>query len=167
MKNRNGFVSNSSSSSFVVIGTKEQEIPKLHSAYQNHRVLMIPQTFGGHYDFTESMESYDTFADRLNFAALVAWYKEGPGGYNMSNSDWTTMLEEVLIEDIDIDEIKINFVSDENYCQYLNPLSVTEGEIPHNSHPAHTPETCSMFRDKDTLRQWLYATDSRVTVQYD
>jgi len=98
MKIRNGFVSNSSSSSFVVIGKEDLKIPELNNAYIHNRVLMIPQTFGGNWDFTQC-ETFNTFEDRLNFAALVAWYKEGPSGYNNQDCTYTDMLCEILEEE--------------------------------------------------------------------
>jgi len=170
MKIRNGFVSNSSSSSFVIIGNKELNIPNIHNSYVNKNMLMIPQTFGGEYEFVTSEEDYNKFADRLNFAALVAWMKEGPQGYDNHDCMWTTMLEEIIQEDLGFEEFKINFQYDDDewHPVYMNPLNVYSNSfIPHDSHPSHDENTVSIYKDKETLRKFLFAEDSCIKVEYN
>ena len=169
MKIRIGFVSNSSSSSYVVIGAEQAQIPRLHTAYLHNNVLMIPQTFGGQTDFTEC-QTFCTFPDRLNFAALVAWYKEGPGGFDTSNTNWTTMLEELLAEEIDhVESIKINFRWDEDATcfSYQDPMCVYDcNYLPHQSWPGDNDNIKAIFKDRETLRQFLFASDSNIRVEY-
>ena len=167
MKIRNGFVSNSSSSSFVVIGKEDLKIPELNNAYIHNRVLMIPQTFGGNWDFTQC-ETFNTFEDRLNFAALVAWYKEGPNGYDNSDDIYTSMLTETLVHDFKLEAVKINFrYDDDSSYTYQDPFGVYDiNFIPCDSHPSNNTNTRIMFKDRKTLRKFLYAPDSEIKVTY-
>jgi hypothetical protein len=148
MKIRNGFVSNSSSSSFIIIGKGDHTIPNI---IENK--LNIPQPFGGNYEFGWEEVEYTDFGDRLNWAALCALYKREQG-----NLSWLEMLTEVLLEDFPVNSISINF--------NLHDTDENEDEIwayiDHQSTPNETPDNGKMFEDKETLRDWLYAKDSYI-----
>jgi hypothetical protein len=148
MKIRSGFVSNSSSSSFVVIGKQKLVFPKIISSS-----LDIPEDFGGNYQFGWENEEYDTFADRLNWAALCAIYKREAD----SDLSWLNMLIDVLREDLHLDTISINFNID--HYDEENENSVF-GYIDHQSTPQENPENGAMFADKESLKKFLYAEDS-------
>ena len=170
MKIRNGFVSNSSSSSFVVIGKMKQGIPSLHDAYIHDNKLMIPQTFGGEWDFTQC-QTFNSFPDRLNFAALCCYYKEGPNGFdNSGKAIWTNMLEKVLIDTIEnVECIKINFRwDDDNSYAYQDPMCVYDCNfIPHNSHPDGNINIAEIFKNEENLKAFLFAPDSEIRTTYE
>jgi len=77
MKTRNGFVSNSSSSSFVVIAKKrDKEIP-IPVTFSN--TLMIPRNLSGETEFGSSGGKYLDFDSKLNFLILQALYADDMG----------------------------------------------------------------------------------------
>ncbi len=74
MKTRNGFVSNSSSSSFVVIAKKrDKEIP-IPVTFSN--TLMIPRNLSGETDFGSYSGMFSDFDSKLNFLILQALYAD-------------------------------------------------------------------------------------------
>jgi hypothetical protein len=74
MKIRNGFVSNSSSSSFVAIAKKrDKEIP-VPITYSN--TLMIPRNLSGETEFGSNSGKYSDFDSKLNFLILQALYAD-------------------------------------------------------------------------------------------
>lgn len=93
MKRRNGFVSNSSSSSFIVIGDANLYIPEL-----TVETLRIPGTFGGEEAFGWQVATYDDLGSRLNFCVLQS----------EDNKEYREMLETVLKEVFTIDSIHYN-----------------------------------------------------------
>lgn len=66
MKTRRGFVSNSSSSSFVVIGKAEKEAEIPESAYNASGELPIPND-NGNFGFGWETRIYGNILDRINF----------------------------------------------------------------------------------------------------
>jgi hypothetical protein len=76
MKKRNGFVSNSSSSSFIVIGENAFNIPILNS-----EVFIIGNN--GHTDYGWEDEEYHEMDSRINFALIQSYYKPELNWFSM------------------------------------------------------------------------------------
>jgi hypothetical protein len=70
MKIRKGFVSNSSSSSFVIIDPNEENKANIHF---EGNVIKVPQTYGGNTFFDRTREKYFDFGSKLNWAFFLAY----------------------------------------------------------------------------------------------
>lgn len=160
MKIRNGFISNSSSSSFIIFGENNFRIPKLHKAYNNN-IILIPQTFGGTTDFRSNNE-YKDFADKLNFAALCAWAKESPSGYDNEETPWTNMLYEVIIEEFHVSDFYINYMNDESSPIWEGPM---HQHVEYDS--GIIDGGACLFESKEDLKRFLFAPDSYVEINHD
>jgi len=163
MKMRQGFVSNSSSSSFIIMGNEQQPIAPKHKISPYEKSLTIPDDLGGETQFGWQVQKYSTFEDRLNWAALGATYKaikREAGRYSdyyykrlKPNKKWLNMLIKVLKKDFCLTHVDIRF-NDDN----MNDV----GYIDHQSGPADRPENFEFFKNEDSLRQWLYASGSQI-----
>ena len=90
MKIRKGFVSNSSSSSFIVVHEKGGlEIPDLTDFLNDLGVLEIDGSEGEN-EFGWQNNTYRDFWSKVNFCYMQA--------RDVKNQEWITMLEEVIKE---------------------------------------------------------------------
>ena len=122
MKTRHGFVSNSSSSSFIVIGTRDFEHPtnyidSTYTVFEN-----------GTTDFGWDVTTYRGMDTRINFAWLQAKY----------NPSWMEMLEEVMKEHLGCSEIVE--IDADGYIDHQS--AACEGE---NTEMFETRETLARF----------------------
>jgi hypothetical protein len=152
MKIRNGFVSNSSSSSFVMIGNDgEHKKPNYHEEFdpKGQRCIRIPQTFGGETEFGWQVEEYYDFPEKLNWATLMAKKEE---------SRWK-MLKKVLKEDFNVEAVYdcLNWYDedDDNSNSFY-----TRSENGYIDHQSVDEDAAAMFKDTTELRDWLYGSKS-------
>lgn len=148
MKTRLGFVSNSSSSSFVVIGNSSLVIPKFETE---------EYCFGqkGETEFGWGPDDIYDFYSRVNFAYLQCvknchskWCCDDEP--EISHQDWHDMLINVLKENTGLKEITFD----------------VEGYIDHQSSAAEDRNT-EIFDDKETLAQFLFDGDSYIHLDND
>jgi len=128
MKTRNGFVSNSSSSSFIIWSQdfkKDRSIEKIKALNISDRILTLEF---GETQYGWQVERYDDFRDKVNIAYLLA-----------SGPDQLEMLNKVLKEEFDVEGII--------FCADL-----TEGYIDHQSRE----DDHEVFKDEDNLKNFLF-----------
>ena len=86
---------------------------------------------------------------------------------NYEDNGWTEMLVEVLQEDLGVEEIKINWIYDEDYHEAYFDNKVIY-ELDHGSHPNNNPDEMEkIFKDKESLKKFLFSPDSKIEIRYD
>ena len=144
MRIRNGFVSNSSSSSFIVIS--HGPITPIQFA---DNTVNVGAHNGGECEFEWSRFTYYDFLSKLNFCVLQIEYKR--------SSDWLVMLINVLQEVCGKVYLRNMFKYDEFEGKYY----IDDGFIDHAS--AASEGACiEMFADENTLKQFLFCNDSYI-----
>jgi hypothetical protein len=145
MKIRNGFVSNSSSSSFIVCGTSGHydDIPE---HYIKDGVLDIRNI--GETEFGWGPEKYYSINNRLSLCAVALQYLGDPEyGYQM--------LQEVISENDD----RVHTVIAENEDDH----GYRSSYIDHQS----VPEMICMYESKEELKKFIFDSSSFITVDND
>jgi len=157
MKIRTGFVSNSSSSSFLTIGTGKFTIPIINS-----HILTVPDDTGGEFEFGWGPANHYDFGSKLNFAYLQSLYKfqnqeplldKALQAIEGHSNKWLLMIEEVLKKHLCISSIIWN-------------LSFDTGYIDHQSCAAEDSNT-EIFESIETLEDFLFREDSFITEDND
>jgi len=124
MKIRNGFVSNSSSSSFIVIATPINN-DYLLSIGKNFKgtVLVVDRNFG-ETEFGWQNDKYDDVGSKIIFAYLQAEYlvnlnsndyfisKEDADKGNEKGKRWLTMLDKVIKDNLKVIDIEWNITTE-------------------------------------------------------
>lgn len=146
MKKRLGFVSNSSSSSFIVIGGNVK-IPQISL---DNGILRIPQTFGGEIEFGWLVDDHTDIGSKINFAYMQAEYT--------NNLYYKTMLDDVLKDNLEVDEIENNISNDWNDIFY--------GYIDHQS-AGYEEKNLEMFESEESLKLFIFGSESLIHTDND
>lgn len=139
MKKRQGFVSNSSSSSFIIIGEKDIEVASID----------LKKPFGtiGEMEFGWGPKIIEgSVLANFNWAGLIS---------KNHGEKYHNMLKEVIIE-IYGDSAKFDF-------DYLE----SNGYIDHQSNDFDLEGNAEMFEDKEALKKWLFCPDSKIELNND
>lgn len=134
MKKRITFISNSSSSSFIVISNGELD------QINEEDTLLVP-TLRGEMCFGWQEEKYNDIYSKLNFCVLQClnvWDTKG--------KNWFEMLKEVVK-----DKLNLDLELDEH----------TQGYIDHQS-SAYEGSNTEMFDNKEDLKQFLFSSGSYI-----
>jgi hypothetical protein len=140
MKCRIGFVSNSSSSSFVVIGNVGDTSWLLKSEIIDCNITLGNE---GEVEFGWGPNVITDMFSRINFAFIQADIRE----------DWRDMLENVIKHELECDSI--TWVVNDRYAYIDHQSSSSEGS------------NTEIFDNEDTLRRFLFCEDSSIHLDND
>ena len=159
MKIRSGFVSNSSSSSFIVISQSGEDVSyELRKKYEAGITTLVVDGELGHTQFDWEKKEYNDFGSKLVFAYLQAHYlieyKDERG------NKWLAMLEEVVKENLGVNEIEWNVTTK------YNDDEKTWAYIDHQS-ASYEGMNIEMFVNKTSLKLFLFNTYSYIETGND
>lgn len=145
MKTRIGFVSNSSSSSFIVIANVKGSYfpPSLPANF----------TLGeyGEKEFGWQQERYSDFYSKINFAYIQARAAQDAG-----NNDWMTMISTVL-QACGVVNLLVSIVTSYDYdgpdWAYIDHAS---------AYCKDQAQNCEMFDSEEELRNFLFNSESYI-----
>ena len=153
MKHRSGFVSNSSSSSFIVIGSTVDDdvVEKLRHKYGERDVLAITPDLGCH-EFGWENTKYSTFWDAVMFSFMQAEYVQE------EHPEWMQMLNRVLKRELAVKHIVWGITTKWGNSA---PKETLRGYIDHQSASSEGTNT-EMFKSEDALTNFLFSDDSYI-----
>ena len=146
MKTRIGFVSNSSSSSFVVIDAKDG-YDVLHS-HTHSNLLEVGVV--GEKEFGWGPEKLKDIYDRINFSYLQA--------IDLNKKEWFDMLEKVIKENSKIERISV-IINNDYESSFL-------GYIDHQSSAREGCNT-EMFESEQRLKDFIFGKGSFIKLDND
>jgi len=149
MKIRNGFVSNSSSSSYVVINKSNLNDIIKFKYLAKQDVVVIPLK-NGEKEFGWEVIRY-TGESKINFAYLQAMYANRP--------EWANMITKLLKENLDIERISVTIAcwnGDYNYVKVPD-----SGYIDHQS-CATEGANIEIFNSEEDLKYFLFCDESYI-----
>lgn len=175
MKIRNDFVSNSSSSSFIVIRSTNLEFKD----YSDLGEIAVPTLEYGNAAFGWAFEKYDDFWSKLNFCAVILsdieWYAKRPID-DKCHSDWLrnriieakNIYEQYKTRLVNVCKDKFNLdIEIMSYSDIENSYSIASAYIDHQSSWPEDPSNARMFEDEYTLADFLASSDSYIKTGND
>lgn len=145
MKVRGGFVSNSSSSSFIVIDAAHGYDTAMHGVDENN-LWLAPGS--GECEFGWAYTQYHDHSSRVNFALLQAMYAE--------NADWFAMIDRVITEHTGAYAVVNTMTLD-----YTPRHGETWAYIDHQSNVGEGANI-EMFESDQTLKDFLFGSGSYI-----
>jgi hypothetical protein len=139
MKTRLSFVSNSSSSSFIIISDRKP-FEDLSRYYNTN--LIIDSNFGW-YEFGWKQDEYYDFGTKAIFARLQADY--------VHNKKWIKMLNEVIITELKLKSLSWNLI---------------DAYIDHQS-ASYEGKNTEMFENRQQLSNFLFSPCSSIRTDND
>lgn len=182
MKIRNGFVSNSSSSSFIVIAKGNPKRVEVSDLYLNEKLLWQGQrilALGKDNETTNlkfgwEWRKYKDWTEKAVWAWLQIWYaneilttdhynKEFTEGVRMGNrlhpKEWLEMLTKVIKEHTDVDDI---------YWDWLTAsMRDYDAYIDHQSTCIEDLDMINIFASEDSLARFIFNEDSYIATGND
>ena len=152
MKVRTGFVSNSSSSSFIILGEPLDNWEK--PLLPNSEILTIPDDLGGKTGFGWEVEWSSDVASKLNFVIIQALY----------NKDKIEEIKEILKTFLNVDEVVISLTDD------FNSSNKTWGYVDHQSSVASGEGCKEIFKiliDEEEFINFIFNPESKLLMGND
>lgn len=146
-KIRQGFVSNSSSSSFIVI--RDGDDQSLYISDLTYRI-----GYNGEAEFGWQIEDHYSVHSKINFSMLQAMYA--------NNDDWKEMIIKVTKEYMGVDEVENMLVIDWDIDNESNGL--IDAYIDHESVGG---DNTKMFESYETLKMFLFSGNSYIHTDND
>lgn len=159
MKVRSGFVSNSSSSSFVVIGQRQDGMMnknrvRVALGLEDDDSLLVIDENSGECEFGWNPDIHSFAGDRVIFAYLQTRYAK--------SDEWYNLLEDVIKECAGVTEIQWRFRKYEDF----DSDCFIHAYIDHQSNATEGMNT-EIFDSRDALTRFLFNDDSYIQTDND